>query len=52
MLLTATFAEISASDISTTTGYTMALIKDFWPLIAILLGVGIAGAIIAIFWKH
>ncbi len=52
MILTATFADISSGDIATTTGYTMALIKDFWPLIAILLGVGIAAAIITIFWKH
>jgi hypothetical protein len=52
MILTGTFFDLSAGDIATATAYTSGFIKDFWPILAILLGLSIAGIIVGIFFRR
>lgn len=43
--LLATFFDLTSGDIASTTGYAGGFLRDFWPLLAIFIGLGIAGII-------
>jgi len=52
LFLLGTFFELTPGDIATTTAYSAGFIKDFWPILAVLLGLSIASIIVGIFFRR
>jgi hypothetical protein len=51
-MLSGTFFTIDATDTTAMLSYGGNFIKDFWPILAILLGLSIAGIIVGIFFRR
>ena len=52
MYLLGTFFDLTSGDIATTTAYAKGLISDFFPILAIVIGIAIAGMIINMILKR